>query len=266
MRTNGQGLATIDLTVAASDLATALPRRGAAPTSVPLPASGRDRRAYERATRQQLDWLRSIRLKFGPAVSVVDLSSGGVLVETTSPLRPGSSTDLTIHGAGRVATTTLRVLRCEVARVNQGMVYRGACAFERAITLPSGSEPRGPRIGATSATAFGRPMTAGQAAELARVIDTIRAKAAADGERRGAGHVGRASGRRARGDSPRESAARHSRRHRRAGRTAGHAACFPIFDADRPVGPRTGTSSPRPLNRNRSRARRCRSTAGAGSS
>jgi uncharacterized protein DUF6982 len=130
--------------------------------------SDRDRRAHERHPAHELEWLRSIRLKFGPSVSIVDLSSGGALIETTMPLRPGSTTALTIQGRGIVETTSFRVLRCEVASISRGLVYRGACVFERTLALPNEIANRDP----------GGPLeTTAQSIEFQRAREMIREKA-----------------------------------------------------------------------------------------
>jgi len=104
--------------------------------TAPETESERNRRAHERLMGQDLEWLKSVRLQFGPSLSLVDLSAGGALVESSAALRPGSTAALTITGRGVVETATFRVLRCEVARVNGGIVYRGACVFDRKIALP----------------------------------------------------------------------------------------------------------------------------------
>ncbi len=98
--------------------------------------SGRDRRAHERLEAHELDWLKSARLRFGPVLSLIDLSAGGAQFETTAPLRPGSNAVLTITGRGVVETASFRVLRCEVSSLQQGLVYRGACVFDRMIQIP----------------------------------------------------------------------------------------------------------------------------------
>src|SRR5262245_12116161 len=99
-------------------------------------ASDRNRRAHERLMVHEIDWLKSIKLKFGPSLSLIDLSAGGALFETSAPLRPGSTSSLVITGRGVVETATFRVLRCQVAGLDGGLVYRGACVFERAIQIP----------------------------------------------------------------------------------------------------------------------------------
>ena len=98
--------------------------------------SGRDRRVHERLGAHELDWLKSARLRFGPVLSLIDLSAGGALFETSAPLRPGSNAVLTISGRGVTETASFRVLRCEVASLQQGLVYRGACVFDRMIQIP----------------------------------------------------------------------------------------------------------------------------------
>jgi hypothetical protein len=69
-------------------------------------------------------------------VRLIDLSAGGALIESSAPLRPGSTTALTITGRGLVETASLRVLRCEVSKIDGGLVYRGACVFDRRLELP----------------------------------------------------------------------------------------------------------------------------------
>src|SRR5688572_361773 len=75
----------------------------------------RDRRAHDRMVAQELDWLKSARLRSGPQLSLTDLSAGGALFETTSPLGPGTTATLTLAGEGIVQTANFRLLRCEVA-------------------------------------------------------------------------------------------------------------------------------------------------------
>jgi hypothetical protein len=111
-----------------SSSAVAAPRLDRSPDS--------DRRAHERLTPGELDWLKSVRLKTGAPVSVIDLSAGGALIETSAALRPGSTTTMTIAGRGVLETASLRVLRCEVASLARGLVYRGGCEFDRLIAFP----------------------------------------------------------------------------------------------------------------------------------
>ena len=102
-----------------------------------------DRRAHERLMARELDWLKSARLRFGPRLSLIDLSAGGALFETSAPLRPGATAALTISGRGVDETASFRVLRCEVTSLGKGAVYRGACVFDRTIQIPGASSGSG---------------------------------------------------------------------------------------------------------------------------
>jgi hypothetical protein len=97
----------------------------------------RNRRAHERLVAHELDWLKSARLRSGAPLSLIDISSGGALFETSTPLGPGSTATLTLSGEGIVETATFKLLRCEVASLKGGLVYRGACVFDRLIRLPA---------------------------------------------------------------------------------------------------------------------------------
>ena len=97
----------------------------------------RERRAYLRLRDQELAWIRHARLSAGKGVSLVDLSAGGALLDSQSPLRPDSLLTLEIVGRGLETTVQFRVLRCEVGAIGPGgATYRGACAFTRLIELP----------------------------------------------------------------------------------------------------------------------------------
>ena len=85
----------------------------------------------------ELEWLKTARLRSGSPLSLIDLSPGGALFETTTPLGPGSTATLTLTGEGIVETATFRLLRCEVVSLKQGLVFRGACVFDRVLRLPA---------------------------------------------------------------------------------------------------------------------------------
>ena len=80
------------------------------------------------------------RLRNGPAVSLIDLSVGGALLEADVPLRPGSRLTLEIagHADEEPALAPMRVLRCEIATLDHVTAsYRGACEFVRPLELPA---------------------------------------------------------------------------------------------------------------------------------
>ncbi|MEO8259843.1 MAG: PilZ domain-containing protein [Acidobacteriota bacterium] len=76
---------------------------------------------------------RTIRARIRPGcdISIVEVSAGGVLVESERRLLPGSSVDLQLRCADRNEIVRGRIVRCEVARVRANAIcYRGAIAFD----------------------------------------------------------------------------------------------------------------------------------------
>ena len=61
-----------------------------------------------------LDWVQVARVKYGPEVSIVDLSAGGVLVESDRPLKPGSTQALEIAGPDKTIAVPFGVLRSKI--------------------------------------------------------------------------------------------------------------------------------------------------------
>lgn len=106
------------------------------PSAVRAKAAVRNRRRYERYPAEDLAWLKAIRLNSETGAALIDLSATGALIETRWSLRPGSRVALTLVGPTLEETVNLSVLRCEVARIERGLVYRGAGPFDRAIRFP----------------------------------------------------------------------------------------------------------------------------------
>ena len=84
------------------------------------------------------------RLRHGPEVTVVDCSTGGVLIEGPCRLRPGGMVDICLDLSGREAAHRCRVVRCYVSAVHglEGVCYRAALRFEvpPALGAPSGPD------------------------------------------------------------------------------------------------------------------------------
>ena len=100
-------------------------------------ADAQDRRTHPRLAPSEMAWIREVRLKYGPKVSLIDLSTGGALLQTDVRLRPGSDLVIEIVGS-RVEAVPFRVLRSELARISdQGTIYQGACEFKRPLDLAS---------------------------------------------------------------------------------------------------------------------------------
>lgn len=96
-----------------------------------------DRRAHRRHRDEDLRWIKRARLN-GHAVSIVDLSASGVLLDAPIPLRPDSLLTLQIDGRNFDKSIPFRVVRCQIgALLPERPVYRGACEFTTLIELPS---------------------------------------------------------------------------------------------------------------------------------
>jgi hypothetical protein len=96
-----------------------------------------DRRLHPRLTLSELEWLSSVRLKYGPVVSLIDLSTGGVQIETVNyGLRPGSTVVVQIAGPDNEVAVPSQVLRCFVSGIVPEAKYRSALSFKRAFEPP----------------------------------------------------------------------------------------------------------------------------------
>ncbi len=80
-------------------------------------------------------WLGAARIWPGRDVTVVNVSTGGALVEGDARLAPGMSVDLQLTAPGGRLLVRGRVLRCYVSALGRhGVVrYRGAVVFERPL-------------------------------------------------------------------------------------------------------------------------------------
>ena len=100
-----------------------------------------ERRAHRRVPGRALDWINVARVKYGPEVSIVDLSRGGVLLESDRPLKPGSRQALEIAGAEKSIVVPFGVLRSRIsALVSSTWPWRSRCC-----SWPGPSGPTSPR-------------------------------------------------------------------------------------------------------------------------
>ena len=103
--------------------------------AVQLTASGFERRVHQRLRPDEVRWLRKLRLKNGPEMSLVDISSGGALVDARVQLKPGACVTLEIAANGRLIEIPSDVLRCGIATLEGAATYRGAFVFAEPIAL-----------------------------------------------------------------------------------------------------------------------------------
>ena len=94
------------------------------------PYDDAERRGHLRLGLDDVRWLRSARLKYGPDVRVLDISMTGILVETEGQLRPDSNIVFELSGPVSSILVPSRVLRCRTASLGEILKYQGACAFK----------------------------------------------------------------------------------------------------------------------------------------
>jgi len=101
------------------------------------PDSWDDRRSSIRRTLSELSTLTLVRVKYGPEVSLIDLSSGGAQIETTSyRFQPGSTIVVQIAAGSKTFAVPSLVLRARVSRIAaSAATYRTALAFKRRFEL-----------------------------------------------------------------------------------------------------------------------------------
>lgn len=107
-------------------------------------AHGSNRRTHLRLNADDVLWLQGVRIKYGADVRVIDISAGGLLVETAAEIRPHTTIVFEVSVAGHTQLVPARVVRCSRV-VDDGITrYRTACAFKRTLSIPgvtSGDQP-----------------------------------------------------------------------------------------------------------------------------
>ena len=88
-----------------------------------------NRRHAGRVPPEKTPWRRLAMIRPGHEVHVVNLSSGGALVESGARLKPGLRTELHLSGPGR-RTIVGRIERCQVTALDP-IRYQGAIVFEQ---------------------------------------------------------------------------------------------------------------------------------------
>jgi hypothetical protein len=94
-----------------------------------------NRRIHERLKASDLEWLRSARVKYGAAVRLIDISVGGLLLETEKALKPNSNVVLELTGPDSPILIPSKVVRCRAASLGNILTYEGACAFKRPLPI-----------------------------------------------------------------------------------------------------------------------------------
>jgi hypothetical protein len=97
------------------------------------PLTGRDRRIHPRLSPQELSTPASVRIPNRPAISLVDLSTGGALIDMPFQIRPDSLVTLEFRAASERMMLPFRMLRCYVTSLQGGVQYQAAGAFEQEL-------------------------------------------------------------------------------------------------------------------------------------
>ena len=96
-----------------------------------------ERRRAGRRLPTPTEALSRARLRAGRELAVINVSSVGMLVESTARLLPGTHVDVHVTAAQGRSLVRARVARCAVCRVTAEIVeYRGALAFCMEVDLP----------------------------------------------------------------------------------------------------------------------------------
>jgi hypothetical protein len=103
----------------------------------PTPSDHDDRRIHPRRARGEFETPPAIRIPGLPPIAMVNLSSGGVLLETPFQLKPGARANVELVSGVQKVQLPLRLLRCYVADIQRGLWYRAACEFEERLRLPA---------------------------------------------------------------------------------------------------------------------------------
>jgi hypothetical protein len=91
-----------------------------------------DRRGVRRMDTFEEHRIGSACVRPGHRARLIDVSSGGALIETNHRLLPGSEIELDVEKGADRARVRGRVVRCDVVRLRPTWVcYRGAIAFDR---------------------------------------------------------------------------------------------------------------------------------------
>lgn len=95
-----------------------------------------ERRASPRLCAFVAEGLERARLRPGRIAHVIDLSTGGALIETDWRLLPGIRVEMQIGEPAPLFRVVGRILRCHVSLIARERIrYRGALAFDELLPL-----------------------------------------------------------------------------------------------------------------------------------
>ncbi len=101
-----------------------------------------DARAAPRRSARDVRWITRVKLTSGEEAQIVNISTGGILIECRAQWPPDALVDLQIVSA-RTVVTRGRVVRCELAGVdrNGAATYHVALEFLELFPLGAAAPP-----------------------------------------------------------------------------------------------------------------------------
>lgn len=108
---------------------------------IPLPAWRMERRVARRLQPHEVPWIRHVHPVAGDVARLVNISSSGLLVETTARLQPGRrGTVVIVDAADRTLQAHGEVVRTELVSVG----IEGELIYQTAMRFPSGLDLQEP--------------------------------------------------------------------------------------------------------------------------
>jgi hypothetical protein len=96
-----------------------------------------NRRAHRRVPSSELPDETVIRIPQRPAISLIDLSPGGALLDLPFQMHPESRITLELFTSAERLAVPFQLLRCYVADLTDGVRYHAAGVFDQTLTLPT---------------------------------------------------------------------------------------------------------------------------------
>jgi uncharacterized protein DUF6982 len=132
-----------------------------------------NRRTHLRLNAEDVLWLQGVRIKYGDDVRVVDISAGGILVETAEEIRADATVVFEVTVSDSMQLVPARIVRRGHIEYDGIKRHRTACAFKRPLAIPGITSDEPPKEAADASPAKTAPASSvgiGQKV-IARFID-----------------------------------------------------------------------------------------------
>ena len=100
-----------------------------------LPDSAGNRRVHRRLSPRAFQKLRTARIKYGSDVRIVDISAGGMAVETRDPLKPNTRLVFELSGEESSILIPSQVVRSQFVGLYDAAMFRAGCQFKTPLDL-----------------------------------------------------------------------------------------------------------------------------------